>query len=159
RAAAIPALAQIQKEHAAPLIIQTLLSDDVLMRRAAISAIMTVPGNVATKAFAGALSGLAPDGKAALLAALASRGDAAGISSAINQLATDQNLVARQAAIKALARLGNAASIPVLTSALKEGGAIGADASRALAELQGEGITAALIEQAGAGDVLIRDAI
>src|SRR5207249_4931358 len=129
------------------------------MRRAAVSAVISVPSNAATRALVQALPGLAPENKAALLEVLALRGDAAGISESVNKLAGDDNLVVRQAAIRALGRLGSAASIPVLAATLKEGGTAGADASKSLAELQAEGVTDALIKQAEAGDTAVREAV
>jgi hypothetical protein len=64
----------------------------------------------------------------------------------------------REAAIKALARLGNAGSIPVLAAILKEGGPTGSEANKALLEVQGVGVTAALIRQSSEGDLAVREA-
>src|SRR5260221_4932187 len=118
RAAALPALAQIQKARAVPLIVKMLSANEAMMKRAAVSAVIAVPGNAATRGFVQALPTLAPEDKATLLGALAIRGDAAGVTESINSLAVDANAVVRQGAIKSLARLGNAASVPFLYSAL-----------------------------------------
>jgi len=159
RAATVPALAQMQKERAVPFIVKLLSSDDTLMRRAAVSAVMAVPGNAATRAFVGTLARLNPQDQAVLLGALAMRGDAEGVTASINKLAVNENLALQQAAIKALARLGNAESIPILSTALKEGGTVTAEASKSLTELQGNGVVGALIKQSEAGDPVVREAV
>jgi len=156
RAAALPALAQMQKERAVPLIVKVLSTSEAMMKRAAVSCVISVPGNAATRAFVQALPKLAPEYKATLLGALAVRGDADGVTESINSLAVDENAAVRQAAIKSLARLGNAASVPILAAALKDGGAISTDAAKALTELQGDGVADALIKQAGTGDAAVR---
>ena len=153
RAAAFPALTRTQKERAVPLIVKTLSSPEVMLSRAAATAVATVPGNAATRAFAKELSGLAPEGKVVLLQALATRGDAVGLTAAVNKLAGDENAEVRQAAIKALGRLGDASSIPVLMGTLKTE----PEALKALVDLQGAGVTEALIQQAQAGDVAVRE--
>lgn len=157
RAAALPGLAQTQKEKAVPIIVKTLSSDDAMMRRAAAAEVASVPGNAATRALARALSNLTAENKAALLGMLAIRGDAEGATDIVNKLAADENEMVRQAAIKALGRLGSAASIPVLTAVLKQGGATASDANRSLVELQGKGVVEAMMKQADAGDVALRE--
>ncbi len=159
RVAAFPAIATIQKEQAVPLIVKMLASDDITMRRAAASAVTTVPGNPATRSLVEALPALTPEGKAALLGALANRGDAQGVTEPVNRLAVDENSVVRQAAIKALARVGSAASVPVLAAALNEGGSTASAASKTLVELQGNGVTEALIKQSEIGDTVIREGV
>jgi len=144
----------------APRIIALLFSDDPIMARAAASAIISVPGNGKTKEFVREL--LLPStpakNKAVLLDVLAIRGDAQGITDSVNKLAGDQDPAVRQAAIKSLARLGSADSIPLLTAALKEGGTIASDANKSLVELQGDGVVPALIKQSETGDVAVRAA-
>ena len=159
RVAAFPAIAQIQRERAVPQIVKMLAAEDAIMSRAALSAVMIVPGNSATRSLVQALPGLPPQGKAALLGALAIRGDAEGVTDAVNKLAGDENPVVRQAAIKALARLGSAASVPVLASSLNEGEPIGPAASKTLVELQSPGVTEALIKESGAGTAVVREGV
>ena len=72
-------------------------------------------------------------------------------------LTHDENGLVRQAAIKALARLGNVTSVSTLASALKEGGAISSEASRTLVELRGEGVADELIKQAQLGNPTVTE--
>jgi HEAT repeat protein len=157
RVAALGAIARTQKEQAVPLIVKTLGSTDAHLRQAAVSAVVAVPGSAATKAFAQELESSAPESKVVLLAALAARGDATGLADPVNKLAADANPALREAAVKALARLGNASSIPALAAALKEGGTLRSLAAKTLADLQADGVTEALIQQSQGGDAVVRE--
>lgn len=155
RAGAFRAIVLAQKEQAVPMIVQTLGSNDKLMKRAALAAVISVPGHAATAALARQLGPLVPDARATLLAALGARGDAEGLTELVNRNATDQNATIRQAALQALGRLGNASSVPVLVAALKDP-ANGGRALPALLALRGEGVAAALIKQVESGDAALR---
>jgi HEAT repeat protein len=159
RAAALGAIAQTQKEQAVPLIVKTLSSSEPLLRRAALTAVVTVPGNPATKALALELAGLSVAGKITLLGALAARGDASGLTDMVNKLAADENPQLREAALKSLARLGDASSVRLLAAALKEGGPVRSEAVRTLVGLQAPGVTEALIAQAQTGDGAVRESL
>ena len=158
RAGAFGAMVQIQKELAVPLIIKTMSANEALLRRAAMGAVISVPGNAATRAFAKELSGAAPEIKAVLLGALASRGDAEGLTEMVNKLAADENETIRVEAFKALARLGDASSVPVLAAALKQK-ETSASANQTLIDLKGAGVVEALLKQAEAGDAAIRPSL
>lgn len=144
-----------QKEQAVPMIVQTLGSDDKMMKRAALSAVIAVPGQAATTAFAQQLGAQTPDAKVTLLGALAARGDGQGLTELINKLAVDEDAKIRGAAINALGRLGNGTSVPVLVAALKDN-ANGANAMRALAGLRSEGVAESLVKQVEGGDAPLR---
>ena len=159
RAAAFAAIAALQKERAVPLVVKTLHSDDNLMWRAAATAIVQIPGNAATRAFVQELAALPSDRKPALLTALAARGDADGVADVVNRLATDENPAVRQAAISALARLGNADSVPLLAATFKEGGRAAADATRVLTDLLAPGVSEALVKEAQVPDAAIREGV
>jgi HEAT repeat protein len=158
RSRALGALAQMRKEQAVPLILKTLSSGEALLRRAAVSAVISVPGNASTRAFAKELPGLPPETKVVLLGALASRGDAEGLTEVVNQLAADGNEAIRGAALKALARLGKASSVPVLAGALRQEETSVA-ATQAPIERQGAGVAEVLIGQADTAETLIRPAL
>ena len=158
RPGAFGALVQMQQEQAVPLILKTLSSDEALLRRAAVGAVISVPGNASTRAFAKELPGLPPETQVVLLGALAGRGDAAGLTELVNQLAAEGSEPVRRAAFKALARLGTASSVPVLAGALRHD-ETSAAASRALIELQGPGVAEALVRQAGTAETAIRPAL
>ena len=158
RAGAFGALVQMQKEQAVPLILKAMSANEPLLRRAALGAVLAVPGNAATRAFAKELSSAVPETKVVLLTALAARGDAEGLTEMVNKLATDENETIRAAAFKALARLGDASSVPVLAAALKQK-ETSASASQTLIDLQGAGVAEALLKQAEAGDPAIRSSL
>ncbi|MCX6923353.1 MAG: HEAT repeat domain-containing protein [Verrucomicrobia bacterium] len=145
-AGAFRAIVMAQKESAVPLIVQTLGSADKLMKRAALTAVVEVPGHAVTAAFAQQLADLAPEAKVTLLRAVAARGDSEGLTELVNKLATDENAMIREAAIAALGRVGDASSVPVLLAALKDG-TNGARARQSLIELRGNGVAASLIQQ------------
>ncbi len=159
RAGAFGALAQLQKEQAVPLIIKTLSSGEPMLRQVAAGAVISVPGNAATRAFAQGLQGCAPETRVVLLGALAARGDAEGLREMVNQLAAEGDEAIRVAALKALGRLGDASSVPVLAAALKQKEAAAAAAGQTLIELQGAGVAEALVGQAQTGDAVIRPAL
>ncbi len=159
RAAALAAVAAVQKERAVPRLVKALSSDDNLMWRAAVTAIVRIPGNAATRAFVQELVALPSHRKPALLVALAVRGEAEGAADAVNTLATDADPTVRQAAISALAQLGNAASVPLLVGGFKAGGQAAADATRVLTDLPAPGVGAALVRQVEVGDAAIREGV
>jgi HEAT repeat protein len=155
RAGAFREIVFTQKEQAVPLIVQTLAGDDKFMRRAALAAVIEVPGKTATAAFARQLAAQTPDGKATLLAALAARGDGEGLTELVNKLAASEDATIREAAISALGRLGNASSVPVLVVALKDT-ANSASAMRSLAGVGGAGVAESLVKQVETGDAALR---
>ncbi|MFI5379740.1 MAG: HEAT repeat domain-containing protein [Tepidisphaerales bacterium] len=159
RAAAFPAVAQALKNEAVPLVIKTLSSPEALMRRAAAGCILTLPGNAATKTFVAALAAMSPEGKAMLLGELAARGDAEGATDTVNKLVADKDSAVSLAAIKALARLGGAASVPVLSAVIKEPAPIGPEATRTLVELRADGVGAALVKLSETGEPAVREAV
>lgn len=158
RAGAFTALTQVQKEQAVPLIVKTLSAKEALLRRAALGAISSVPGHAATRAFGRELASQTPETKLVLLGALASRGDGEGLTEMVNKLATDENQDIREAAIQALARLGDASSVPALAAALKQK-ETAPGISQTLVDLQGAGVIEALVKQAEAGDPAVRQGV
>jgi HEAT repeat protein len=158
RAGAFGALVKAQKERAVPLMIETLNADSALLRRAAAGGVIALPGPAAGKALAQALAALNAERKIVLLGVLAARGEAEGLTTIVNKLAVDENPALRTAAINALARLGDASSIPVLAGALKDS-ALASKISPALVELQGRGVVEALTKQAESGEPGVRQAM
>lgn len=74
-------------------------------------------GTAATERFAALLPKLAPDARAALLGALADRGDAAARPAALEQVKSEEPAV-REAALRALGMLGSPADVPLLVGFL-----------------------------------------
>lgn len=158
RAAALYAYALDQREKSVPLIVESLSSKDPLIKRAATTAVIGVPGHAATVAFTRKLPGVAAEVKPTLLAALAARGDGVGLSESVNKLTADTNEPVRTAAVLALGRVGNAASVSVLTALLNDP-TVRRDAARSLAEIKGAGVMEAMLQKADTGAPEARAAV
>lgn len=158
RAAALSAIAKVQKDKAAPIILQSFSSNDPIMKRAAATAVLTAPGHPATVAFTRQLPTVSNEVKPELLAALAARGDAVGLTPSVNRLTTDADPAVRKAAILALGRLGNSSSVTILTALLKDPDSR-RDATQALGEIHGPGVTDLLVQKAEEGEPATRSAI
>lgn len=159
RAGAFPALVKAEKEKAVPQILKLLGSDNAIMNRAGVSAAISVPGPAATKALVQALPALPQETQIVLLGALAARGDPEISSGSVSQLAASGPEEVRRAAIRALGRIGKDSSIPALTAAVKEGEPFAKEATTSMIELQGEGVTEALIKQSSSGDAAVRQVV
>lgn len=158
RAGAFRMIALNQKEAAASLIMQQLGAEDELMRRAAMRAVLETPGHAATLALVKQLDAAPAPVKALLITQLAFRGDTEGVTPVINKLVSDPDAGVREAAIQALRHVGDASSVPVLASLLKDE-ARGESAQQVLIALRGEGVPEALIQQAERGDPATRIAV
>jgi len=155
RAGAFREIVFAQQEQAVPLIVQTLGASDKFMRRAALAAVVEVPGKAATTAFGQQLAAQTTEARVTLLGALAARGDSEGLTELVNKLAAGDDATLREAAINALGRLGNSSSVPVLVAALKDTDNE-ANAMRALVGLRGEGVAESLVGQVESGDAALR---
>jgi HEAT repeat protein len=102
-------------------------------------------GAAATRRFAALLPKLPPDAQAALLGALADRGDKAARPAALDMLKSPEELV-RVAAIGAVGSLGEAADVPLLVSSLAAAAGPEKMAAReSLARLSGAAVGAAIV--------------
>ena len=158
RAAALTAFAKDQKERAAPIILQSFSANEPVIKRAAATAVIGAPGHAATVAFTRALSTASKEVKPALLTALASRGDSVGLAESVNKLTADPDPDVRRAAVLALGRLGNGASVGILIPLLKDPD-VRRDASKALGDIHGPGVVEALLKAAGEGAPETRSAV
>ena len=158
RAGALRMIVLSQKDAAIPLVMKYLVSSDKLMKRAAMAMVLQAPGHAATLEFVRQLDVAPAPEKPLLISQLALRGDAEGVTGAINKLVTDPDDDVREAAIKALRHVGDASSVAVL-AALLENATWGEPAKQALVNLQGKGVPEALIHQAESGDPATRIAV
>jgi HEAT repeat protein len=129
-----------------PLIINLLTDKDKDLRALGLQQVREeAKGSAATKQFAGLLPKLAPDAQAALLSALADRGDVAARPAVLEMLkSNDESVLA--AAIGALGPLGTTDDVAALVRAL--GGPKGSakDAARgSLIRLSGEEASSAIV--------------
>jgi HEAT repeat protein len=115
-----------------------------------------VPGEAATKKFAGLLPGLALDGRASLLEALGDRGDAAA-RPAVLQMLDDKEEAVRAASLKALGALGGAADVPLLAEKAATGSKVERGAARlSLVRLRGEDVNQAIVAAVAKGEPGVR---
>lgn len=138
-----------------PLVVKLLGEKDKDMRSLGLEQVRTeAKGSAATRQFAAQLPKLPSGVQAALLRALADRGDPAARPAVVELLATSQDAEVRLAAIGALGFLGEPADARLLLSLLTEGSAAEQTSARtALTHLPGESVSATVaaeMKQAGA---------
>ncbi len=158
RAGAMRAVVIHQKEAAVPMVMEHLASSDELMKRAAMSAVIDMPGHPATLAFVQQMETAKPETKSLLINQLSFRGDAEGVTGPINKLVSDSDTGIREAAIQALQRIGDASSVAVLAALLKDQ-TVGELARQTLISLNGKGVPEAMIQLAETGDPAVRVSI
>ncbi|MFM9011261.1 MAG: HEAT repeat domain-containing protein [Planctomycetota bacterium] len=108
-------------------------------------------GSWFTRAACDRLSGLEAGRQAALLRALADRGDAAAVSVAVKTLASSREPDLRAAAVQVVGRLGGAADVAILMTSLTADGPEREAARRGLVEIAGPDAAAAIRAAAGSG--------
>jgi len=140
------ALAQDEPNEALLQMVVTLVSDaDRDMRALGLQQIREeVPGEAATKRFAGLLPELSSEPQAELLGALGDRGDPAAKPAVLEMLDNEQDAV-RAAALGALGALGGSGDVPLLAKRTARGSdAEKAAARAALVRLRGEDVNEAV---------------
>jgi len=144
RMAAFQGLVAARPAEATPRLVQALAGDDPQLRGMAVRLIRETPGTEATKTFAATYPQLPPVGQAALLGALAERGDPAGRPAVLLGLkSADENV--RVAAIRALGLVGGAADVGAMAEiAAADRGPSGQAARAGLARLKGDDVSAAI---------------
>ena len=147
-----------EKDRAAGILLSLMKDKDPDLRRAAGKYVIEMPGKAATKAFAAALSSMGPAEQVLLIDALTARGDRAAAAEVTKLLASEDEAV-RIAAIRALAVMGDAASVPVLAKASLASGAMGQAATDALNRLKGPGVGEAMAKLLGSADAGFRTAM
>ena len=146
--------AQAQEENEAliQMVVELVGDADRDMRALGLQQIREeVPGEAATKRFAGLVPTLEPEGQAALLEALGDRADAAARPVVLDMLKGEQEAV-RAAALRALGPLGTVADVPVLVGKAAEGSDLEKGAARqALVRLRGEDVNQAVVSAMSEG--------
>jgi len=113
RIAALRALASADAAKAAPMIAKALKGDNLQLRKGALGIVADTKGAALTQAMLGLLGALSPERKAGLVLALGSRGDKAALDS-VTRLIKSGETVVRDAAIKAVSKLGDAGTVRIL---------------------------------------------
>ncbi len=139
--------ADASSDDLVPMVVNLLLDKDRDMRALGLQQVReAAKGPAATRRFVALLPKLPPDGQAALLDALATRGDTTARPAVLEMLHSRQEAV-RAAAVRALGALGNAADVPLLVRTLDAAGSEKAAARTSLVQLMGPDVTAALVGQ------------
>ncbi len=128
------------------LVVKLIGDSDREFRAAGLDHVRTpAGGSEGTKLFAGRLPELDSSGQAALVSALADRGDPAARPAIVGLLKSSADESVRTAAISALGKLGEPADLPLLMTYLSSKSAAEQAAAQAtLTQMQGEKITKAL---------------
>jgi len=130
RIAALRGLAAARQEQALPLLGAAIRGADPLLRAAAIRFSADAQGPESTKALAGLLTSLAPEGQELLLSALGERGDEAALPEVL-ATARSESPGVRAAACAALGSLGDASVVGRLANAAAAGSGAEQTAARA----------------------------
>ncbi len=149
RVVALRGIVQVQGDDATVVVVEALRERNRAIREAAAAVARRVPGGAATHAFAGELPDLPPETQALLLISLAHRGDPGALPAVTSAARSDTELV-RNAALEAMALLGDANSVALLTeiAASDEDQARGL-ARTALTRMPGQDINVALVYRMG----------
>lgn len=143
------------------MIIKLLGESDREFRAAGLDQVRSgAKGPAATKLFAAQLPKLDASAQAALLSALADRGDAAARPAVIELLGSSTNESVRVAAISALGKLGEAADLPSLIKLLSaKSDAERAAARSSLTQIRGATISAKLGAETGTAPPAVKAAL
>ena len=144
RIAALTALASADASKASPLIARALKGDDLTLRKGALGIVAGTEGEALTRAMLGLLGDLTPGRKAGLILALGSRGDKAALES-LTTLIKSRATVVRDAAIKAVSKLGDAGTVRILLS-MADSPALRAGVAEAIARMKADNIDRALVD-------------
>ncbi len=130
-------------------VVQLLNDKDKDMRALGLEQVRTeAKGEAATRQFAALLPQLPPEVQAALVSALATRGDAAARPAIVDLLTTSGNEPVRLAAIDAIGYLGEPSDAPRLLVLLSQGSSAEQAAARAsLGRLPGPAVSRAIADQ------------
>jgi len=160
RIAALRALASADAAKAAPMIAKALKGDDLQLRKGALGIVADTKGAALTQAMLGLLGALSPERKAGLVLALGSRGDKAALDS-VTRLIKSGETVVRDAAIKAVSKLGDAGTVRILLG-MADSPALIAGVAEAIARMTADNIDQALVdalEEAGLRKAAIKASI
>jgi len=144
RIAALRALASADAAKAAPMIAKALKGDDLQLRKGALGIVADTKGAALTQAMLGLLGALSPERKAGLVLALGSRGDKAALDS-VTKLIKSGETVVRDAAIKAVSKLGDAGTVRILLG-MADSPALIAGVAEAIARMTADKVDQALAD-------------
>ena len=146
--AVLPASAQEANDELVKMVLEFAADEDKDIRGVAFEQVRNeAKGAAATREFAGALADLPLASQAGMISALADRGDAAAKPAVKQMLRCEDNSVFL-AAVLGLGKLGDASDVPAFVRLLGDGdSARQAAAHTALTQLQGDGVSTAIVQQ------------
>ncbi len=151
RVAAVRGTILVREAAGLPLLLDQIQSNDPEMFGLALVLVREMPGAELAKALAARLAGLPVEKQAAVIQALADRGDRAA-GPAVLALAQNGPAVVRPAAFQALRRLGDASMLATLVQAAADAeGDTAQAATAALASMPGKDVDAALVAMVSGG--------
>ena len=145
RIAAYRGLVMAEPQQAVPRLVGLLRDSNADLQKAAGQFIAQVPGREITLGVARELDRLDAAGQVVLLAALETRADKAA-APFVAALTDSRDAEVRQAAIRALAILGDASHVPLLAQMAAGDDAAAKPAAQSLTRLSGPGVADAMIE-------------
>ena len=159
RAAAFRGLCKTEPDKMGDTVLELLGSEDPALRGAAITAVREIPGGKITGQFAEKLDSVPAPIQAALIAALADRGDAAVVPALVGMVKSQDEGV-RLAALSGLGQLPGNARVAALLAQTAGGAASGPEqkaAYESLGRLKGAGVDEAVLNgAAGGGEAAVR---
>jgi HEAT repeat protein len=146
RVAAIRGQLQIEGAAARDLLVEQIRSEDESLFRLGLAVAREVPGAEITSALADEIAALPPARQALLLLALGDRKDPAPLAVVLAAGRSDYPEV-REAAIRVLARIGDASAVAVLLEAALGEGEVAATARERLKTVEGAEVDATILER------------
>lgn len=144
RLAALAGQLHASGDHAAPLVMKLLASEDADARAIAAGQIAAAATAVGIRTFAAEFAKLPPAGQVLLLGGLVARGDKAALPIAL-AAAQSTNLEVKLAGYQALGRLGDASVVPLLLEAVFAGTEASGPARESLQTLSSPGTDEAIL--------------
>ncbi len=143
------------------MIVQLIGNSDREFRAAGLEQVRTsVKGVPATKLFVAQLPKLDSAGQAALLSALADRGDAAARPAVVELVTVGRDEQVRAAALAALGSLGGTADLPLLIKALSSASAVErAAAQQSLVQTKGDTVNKKLVAESKSAAPAVKTAL
>ncbi|MCR4411417.1 MAG: HEAT repeat domain-containing protein, partial [Thermoguttaceae bacterium] len=156
RVAAVRGAILVREAAGLPLLLELIQSNDPEMFGLSLVLVREMPGADLTKALADRLAGLPAEKQAAVVEALADRGDRAA-GPAVLALAQKGPAAMRPAAFQALSRLGDASMLATLVQAAADAeGDTAQAAATALSSMPGKDVDAALVGMVAGGEAKLR---
>ncbi len=156
RVGAFLGLVRLNPGTEAPRVMAALKGDDPVLGEAVVPALLALSPKAVVPALAAELPALSAEKKVLAFRALAAIPGVSPFGEGLNASINDASPVVALAAVEAAVQLGNAQNVAALVAKLADDGDLGKAAKQSLTDLQRDGVGAALVKAAGAGDPKLR---